>query len=141
MLRKLTATTNTWATLPLRIPLGLVFIAHGSQKVLGLWHGPGLAAFTQGDAPLGLHPSWLWLTAAAFSELIGGILVLLGLMTRLGAFAIMCVMSVAILAIHWGSFFLQNHGMEFALSMFGVALSLLITGGGRASADQLITRR
>ncbi len=82
-----------------------------------------------------------WLTAAAFSELVGGVLVLLGLLTRLGAFAIMCVMSVAILGIHWGSFFQQNHGMEFALSMFGVALSLLITGGGRASADQMISRR
>ncbi len=119
----------------------MVFIGHGSQKVFGLWHGPGLAAFTSGNAPLGLHPSWLWLTAAAFCELAGGILVLLGLMTRVGAFAIMCVMTVAILGVHWGSFFVQNHGMEFALSMFGMALTLLIIGGGRASADQLIGRR
>jgi putative oxidoreductase len=89
---------------------------------------------------LGLHPS-VWLTAAAFSELVGGILVLLGMMTRLGAFAIMCVMFVAILGVHWGAFFTQNRGMEVALSMFGVALSLLITGGGRASADQMISRR
>jgi putative oxidoreductase len=119
----------------------MVFIAHGAQKVLGAWHGPGLAAFTRGDAPLGLRPSWLWLTAAAFSELLGGMLVLLGLLTRLGALAVMCVMSVAILGVHWGSFFLQNRGMEFALSMFGIALALLIAGGGRASIDQLINRR
>jgi putative oxidoreductase len=119
----------------------MVFTGHGSQKVLGLWHGPGLAAFTRGEAPLGLHPSGLWLTAAAFCELLGGILVLLGLLTRLGAFAIMCVMTVAILGVHWGSFFLQNRGMEFALSMFGMALALLIAGGGRASVDQLISRR
>lgn len=135
-------TTATWIPLPVRIPLGLIFIAHGAQKVLGVWGGRGLSAFLQGEAPIGLRPSWLWLGAAAFSELIGGILVLLGLMTRLGALAIAAVMVVAMFGVHWqGGFFLANRGIEFTLALLGMAIALLIGGGGRVSIDEQLMRR
>lgn len=135
MLRQITSTHKTWATVPLRLALGLIFIAHGAQKVFGAFGGRGFSAFINGTAPLGLWPSKLWLGAAALSELIGGVLVLLGLFTRVGAGAIAAVMLVAIVGVHSQSFFLNQGGMEFALANLCMACTLLYLGGGKLSVD------
>ena len=138
MLRKLTSTTALWATVPLRLALGIAFIGHGAQKVLGSFNGPGWAKFTSFPAPFPfMRPAWLWMGAAAVSELIGGILVLLGLFTRVGALLIACVMLVAIFGVLWPVFFAPT-GMELAVAFLGMALALLITGGGQASVDLMI---
>ena len=142
MFRKLIATTPTWITVPVRIGLGLVFIGHGAQKVLGAFggfdgKGGGLSQFMAGSAPLGLRPAGLWLGAAAVSELIGGILVFLGLLTRLGAALIACVMLVAIIGVHWPNFFAPK-GMEEPLALLAMALALIIAGGGQVSIDQML---
>jgi len=129
--------------LPLRLALGAIFIAHGSQKVFGLFNGPGWAKWTSMAqlAPFPfMRPTWLWLGAAAIGELVGGALVLLGLFTRVGAFLITCSMLTAIIGVHWPAFFAPA-GMEFALACLGGALALLIGGGGQASADLMIGRR
>ena len=142
MLRKLTATFPTWATVPLRLALGVVFIAHGSQKVLGAFGGPGLKGFTSFPTPFpAMRPAWLWMGAAAFAEFVGGILVLLGLLTRVGAFLIACVMLTAIVGVHWPNFFANNRGFEYPLALLAMALALLIAGGGQASVDRLIGGR
>jgi putative oxidoreductase len=136
MFRELVATRPTWATLPLRIALGAVFIAHGAQKVFGAWGGPGWAKFTAADAPFGfMRPAWLWMAAAALAELVGGALVLLGLFTRLGAFVLACTMLTAIVGVHWGAFFMPR-GFEYAFALLGAAVALLIEGGGQASIDK-----
>jgi len=138
MFRGLIATTHTWMALPLRIALGLIFIAHGAQKVLGVWGGPGLAKFTAGSAPFGfMRPAWVWMGLAAFSELVGGALVLLGLVTRAGAFFLAITMLVAMVGVHWGGgFFLSNKGIEYTVALLGMSLALLISGGGRLSIDE-----
>lgn len=137
MFRRLIATTPTWITVPLRLTLGIIFIAHGLQKVFGYWGGPGLSTWIGRDAPLGLRPAVFWLGAAAFAELVGGALVLLGLLTRVGAFGIACVMLVAMISVHWPrGFFAGTGGIEFTLALLGMALALLIAGGGRASIDE-----
>jgi putative oxidoreductase len=87
-----------------------------------------------------MRPAWLWMGAAAVSELIGGILVLLGLFTRVGAFLITCVMLVAIFGVLWPRFFAPT-GMELAVAFLGMALALLITGGGQVSVDRMIGGR
>ncbi len=139
MFRRLIETSPLWLTLPLRLALGLIFIGHGAQKVFGMWGGPGWAKFTAGDAPLGLSPGWLWLGAAALAELIGGILVLLGLLTRLGALLIASVMLVAMFGVHLSKgFFLQAGGAEYTVALLGIALSLLFAGGGRLSVDEML---
>lgn len=140
MFRRLIETSPVWLTLPLRIALGLIFIGHGAQKIFGTWGGPGWAKFTGGEAPLGLRPGWMWLAAAAVSELVGGALVLVGLLTRLGALMITAVMLVAMFGIHWGFFFMPR-GMEYVVALLGIALALLIAGGGRASIDEALMRR
>jgi putative oxidoreductase len=137
MFRRLIATSPNWATIPLRIVLGVIFFAHGAQKVLGSFEGPGLANFTGAPAPFNfMRPSWFWMGAAAFSEFVGGILILLGLLTRVGAFFIACVMLTAIAGVHWPNFFANKRGFEYPLALFAIVLSLLISGGGSLSVDQ-----
>ena len=142
MLRKITSTTASWAPVPLRLAMGIAFIGHGSQKVLGKFGGPGWAKWTSMSQAVPfpfMRPAWFWLAAAAVSELVGGILVLLGLFTRVGAFFIACTMVTAIRLL-WPAFF-PPAGIELPLAMLAGALALLITGGGQASVDRMIARR
>lgn len=141
MFRRLIATSPTWFTLPVRLALAAVMIAHGSQKVLGSFNGPGFKAYTAGSTPFSfMRPAWLWLGAAALSELVGGVLVGLGFMTRLAAFFIFCVMLTAIVGVHLpGGFFAANRGYEYPLSLLAMALALLIAGGGQASIDRALS--
>ncbi len=141
MFRRLIATSRTWITLPLRLALGVVFVAHGSQKVFGSFSGPGLEKWVSISTPFGfMRPSWLWLGAAAFSELVGAILIFLGLLTRVGAFFIACTMLTAIAGVHWPAFFSSNRGFEYPLSLLAMSLALLISGGGMASVDLALTK-
>lgn len=136
MFRRIIATSPTWITLPLRLALAAVFIAHGAQKVLGSWGGPGFSKFISFPAPYPfMKPAWLWMGAAAISELVGGVLLLLGLLTRVGAFFLACTMAVAIFGVHWGAFFASNKGFEYPLALLAMSLALLIAGGGQASVD------
>ena len=141
MLRKIIATTSSWTPLPLRLALAAVFIAHGAGKVLGSWGGPGLAKFTSYAAPFPfMRPGWLWMGAAAFAELIGGGLLLLGLLTRVGALLLAFTMAVAISGPHWGAFFAPG-GFEYPMSLLAMCLALLISGGGMASIDLGLSSR
>ena len=138
MFRKLIATSSTWFALPIRLGLGAVMIAHGAQKVLGSFSGPGFNAFIGGNTPFGfMRPTWLWLAAAALSELVGGILLVLGFLTRVGAFFIACTMLTAVAGVHWsGGFFASNRGYEYPLTLLAMAIALVISGGGQASIDK-----
>lgn len=140
MLNKLIATYPTWFTLPIRLSLGAVMIAHGAQKVLGSFNGPGFKTFIAGNTPfIFMRPTWFWLGAAALSELIGGLFVALGLLTRVGAFFIACTMLTAAVGFHLsGGFFAANSGYEYPLSLLAMALGLLISGGGQASVDRVL---
>ena len=140
MFRRIIATSPTWITIPLRLALAAVFIAHGAQKVLGVWEGPGFSKFISFPAPYPfMKPAWLWMGAAALSELIGGVLMLFGLLTRVGAFFLACTMFVAVVGVHWPVFFSSNKGFEYPLALLAMSLALLISGGGIASIDLALT--
>jgi len=129
-------------TVPLRLALGVIFIAHGAQKVFGSFNGPGWAKWTAMSQAVPfpfMQPAPLWLGAAALSELVGGVLILLGLLTRVGAFLIVCTMLTA-MRLLWPAFFAPT-GIEFPIALLGGALALLIGGGGQASIDQKLSRR
>ncbi len=140
MFRKLIATSSTWFTVPIRLGLGAVMMGHGAQKVLGSFGGPGFNAFIANNPPFGfMRPAWLWMSAAALSELVGGLLVTIGFLTRVGAFFIACTMATA-LSTHWpNGFFASNRGYEFPLTLLAMALALLIAGGGLASIDKALS--
>lgn len=138
MFQNLIATTATWVTVPLRLALGVIFIAHGAQKAFGVWGGLGWQKFMASPTPFGfMRPTWLWLGAALFAELVGGALILIGLLTRVGAFLIACTMLTAMFGVHWkGGFFLRNSGIEYTVALLGMSLALLVAGGGRFSVDE-----
>ena len=143
MFRKLVATTPTWFTLPLRLSIGLLFALHGAEKVFGFRGGPGLSAWMANErAATGLRPAWLWLGAAAIFELVGGVLILIGLLTRLGALLVIPIMLVAIYGAltggEGGPVPLPRIG--YPLAMLGAAVALLVAGGGRASMDESLAR-
>lgn len=142
MLRKIIATSSSWVPVPLRLALAAVFLGHGVQKVLGRFDGPGLMKFSSFPAPFPfMRPSWLWMGAAAFAELIGGALLLLGLLTRVGAFLIFATMLTALIGVHWPGGFFAPGGIEYPLSLVAMSLALLISGGGMASVDRSLSGR
>jgi putative oxidoreductase len=135
------ATSATWFTAPIRLALAAVMVAHGSQKVLGSFGGPGFNAYISGNTPFGfMRPAWLWLTAAAFAEFVGGLLIGIGFLTRFASFLIACTMLTAIVGVHWnGGFFAANRGYEYPMSLLAMAVALLISGGGQASVDRALS--
>lgn len=120
---------GNWSALPLRITLGVIFIAHGSQKLFSLFGGHGLKGTAQFLGSLGFVPAMLWAVLLAFAEFFGGIFILFGFLTRLGALMIAGVMLVAIVRVHLPhGFFNSTGGIEFPLILFASALSLLFSG-------------
>ncbi|HSH08941.1 MAG TPA: DoxX family protein [Oceanipulchritudo sp.] len=122
----------------IRIALGLIMIGHGAQKLFGWFGGYGLSGTGQFFAEsLGMKPGVLMAALAGGGEFFGGLLVLVGLMTRPGAALIGFTMLVAIVKVHGGSFFLPT-GMEYVLALLAMSVSLVISGGGKLSIDGLL---
>lgn len=142
MFRKIIMTWPVWFTLPVRLALGGIMFAHGAQKVLGSFGGPGFnAMINQPAAPFSfMRPAWLWWALAALSEFLGGILIVFGLFTRVGAFFILCTMITAVFGVHWPLFFAPK-GIEYPTALGAMSIALLISGGGMASVDLALTGR
>jgi putative oxidoreductase len=140
-LQRILATRPSWATLPIRLVLGLVMAAHGAQKLFGWFGGYGLEG-TGGffESNLGLSPGIFWAALAGAGEFFGGLLVLAGLATRLAAFNLAVVMLVAITQVHLDAFFAPA-GFEYPLTLLGASLALVISGGGSLSVDALLQKR
>lgn len=117
-------------------PSGPFFIGHGAQKLFGWWGGGGFqGTASYFETKLGLAPGWLHAGLAGGGQFFGGILILLGLFTRLAAAQAAIIMAVAIWTAHRTAFFAQNNGMEFPLTLLLIAVSLVLTGGGALSVD------
>lgn len=126
-----------WSALPLRIGLGVIFIAHGSQKLFGIFGGHGLKGTAQFLSSLGFIPGILWAVLLAFGEFLGGIFVLFGFLTRLGALIIAVAMLVALIKVHLPhGFFNSTGGIEFPLILFASALSILFSGPQKLSVEK-----
>lgn len=123
----------------LRLVVGSIFIAHGSQKVFGLFGGPGLDGFVTWAATIGVSP--LFAHLAAFAELIGGVMMFTGIVTELGAFLTIPVMIGAVWLVHWKSgYFMQNGGFEYPLNLIFLALAVIIGGPGKGALYNPIKR-
>lgn len=120
----------------LRLVVGVIFMAHGSQKLFGAFGGHGLQATAQGFAQMGFVPGILWGTLVGGTEFFGGLGLIAGLFTRLAALGLAIVMLVAVFKVHWKSgLFAQNGGFEYPLTLLAVNVALLIRGAGPWSLD------
>jgi putative oxidoreductase len=139
---KIFATNNSYSALALRLPLGIIFAAHGAQKLFGWFGGYGLEGTGQWMASIGLEPGVLLAALSGSAEFFGGLFLIIGLLTRPSALVLAVTMVVAIFSVHINNgLFMSNNGYEFGLALLAGAVSLLISGGGRASADSLIANK
>src|SRR6204780_4402299 len=144
MIRKLVATDNDTALTVLRLVLGIVFFAHGAQKMLGWFGGFGFSG-TMGFFTSAMHiPAPLAFLAIA-AEFFGGLGLILGLLTRIAAFGIAVNMLVAIATVHSAFGFFMNwngnqkgEGFEYHLLVLAVTAFLMIRGAGAFSIDRAI---
>lgn len=120
----------------IRIALAVVFIYHGYGKITDI---PGTAKMFQEG--LNIPLPMLSATLAALAEFGGGLLVLVGLLTRLATVPMIFTMGVAIFWVHWPTFPLKDHGYEYALVMALVLIGLGLLGPGRLSLDHLLFGR
>ena len=127
------------ALLILRLFLGVVFVMHGSQKLLGAFGGSGITGFAGLLAKYGIEPHVLWAWVVAITEFVGGICILFGFLTRFWAAGLVIDMTVAVVKVHLvNGFFWTKGGFEFVLTLGIIALVLLMTGPGSLSMDRAI---
>lgn len=120
---------QAWSLCLLRLILGTIFIAHGSQKVFGLFGGPGLEQFVAWTTSLGVPPLLGYL--AAFAEFGGGVFMFFGIATELGALLTIPVMIGAVFLVHWEhGYFIQHGGFEYPFNLILFALAIIIGGPG-----------
>jgi putative oxidoreductase len=142
LISRLTNTTASWAPLALRVPTGAIFVAHGAQKLFGAFGGYGLAGTGQFMDSIGLHPGYAMAFLAGGAEFFGGLALLLGFMVRPASALLAVTMLVAIFSVHIDKgLFMSNNGYEYALTLLAVSVSLVISGAGRLSIDQLWAAR
>ncbi len=126
----------------IRIALGLVMIAHGSQKLFGAFEGGGLSETAAFFNMIGIVPGLFWAPVVAIVETFGGLLVLLGLFTRIAAIFIGITMFVAMTWVHLpNGFFLSNRGIEFTMILVCMAVMLVLMGPGDASVESVVKRK
>lgn len=141
-LQRLLSTGSTWAPLALRLPLGVIFAAHGAQKLFGWFGGYGLEGTGQWMGSIGLEPGYLMALLAGAAEFFGGLALIVGLLVRPAAAALAFAMAVAIFAVHIDKgLFMANNGYEFGLALLAASVALAIGGGGRLSVDRALAAR
>lgn len=141
----LVATGDSLAPLFLRLSLGIMILPHGLQKTFGWFGGYGFNG-TMGYLTNTVGAPWILALLAILAESVGGLMLIAGAGTRVAALGVGAVMVVAAMT-HWSNGFFMNwsgaqkgEGFEFHLLAVGIAVALLILGGGRFSVDSLFRR-
>ena len=133
---------GSFGLLLIRGIVGFVMFYHGAQKLFGWFGGKGIEGFLPHVPDMGIPniPLEAWAYAAAIAEFGGGILLMIGLATRIAALFVAATMAVAVFKVHSEAFLLPD-GMEYALTLGIVALGLIFTGPGRLALDYFFRRR
>ena len=132
-----------WLAYPIvRIFAGLVLVPHGAQKLFGWFDGPGLAA-TAGffENVVGVSPGLFWASLVGGVEFFGGLLIAVGLLTRVAGIMATAVLWIGFFTVHLANgFFIGNGGYEFIMLWAVVMTAITLKGGGRLSIDSAIGR-
>jgi len=147
MLRKLISTEDSTAITVLRLVLGIVFFAHGAQKMLGWFGGYGFTG-TMGFFTGAMHIPAVFAFLAIAAEFFGGLGLIVGFLTRISAFGIAFNMLVAVAMVHAQFGFFMNwtgtqkgEGFEYHLLTLASAIFLMIKGAGAFSIDRALSAK
>lgn len=141
-INKIIQTNAGLDTLALRLGAGVIFAAHGGQKLFAWFGGYGLEGTGGWMASIGLEPGVLMAALAGSAEFFGGLLLILGLLVRPASAMLAVTMLVAILAVHLpNGLFMSNNGYEFGLALLVISISLIFRGAGSLSVDQLLSKK
>lgn len=138
---------HNWAALAARLALGIAIFPHGAQKVFGWFGGQGIKG-TMAFLTEGAGLPFLIAVLVILIEFLGSLFLIAGFYTRVAAFCFICHFFGVVLFsgfqyrffMNWGGT-QQGEGLEYFILLFGLALSLLITGGGKASLDASLFKR
>jgi putative oxidoreductase len=140
LINTLLSSNASVSMLILRIALGIIFIAHGAQKLFGWFGGYGLEGTGKWMASIGFEPGYVMALLAGSGEFFGGLAILLGFLTRPAALVTAFTMLVAS-TLHIGNgLFLSNNGFEFALILIAASLTLVFQGGGKYAVDNILLK-
>ena len=144
---RLLATEPRWTLLVLRLTLGLMILPHGLQKLFGWFGGYGFSG-TMGYFTEMLGIPYVLGLLAIVAEVVGGLALLAGLVTRVATFGVGVTMIVAALMVHLPNGFFMNwsgnqagEGIEFFLLALGIVVALILGGGGRFAVDRRFASR
>ena len=141
LINKTIATTAGFDTVPVRIGAGVIFVAHGAQKLFGWFGGYGLEGTAGWMASIGLEPGMLMAALAGSAEFLGGLLLIAGLLVRPAALILAVTMAVAIVTVHLDSgLFMANNGYEFGLALLVISAGLVFRGAGSLSVDRALQK-
>lgn len=139
LINRITSTDTGLDTLPLRVGAGVIFAAHGAQKLFGWFGGYGLEGTAGWMASIGLEPGLPMAAMAGSAEFFGGLLLIVGLLVRPAALMLAITMLVAIVTAHLpNGLFMSNNGYEFGLALLVISVGLVFRGAGSLSADHLL---
>src|SRR6476661_1851305 len=125
----------TFSLLVVRVIVGIIFAAHGAQKLFGAFGGPGLTAMVQ-PPPNGMG---LLGYPVTIGEFFGGLGLIVGFLSRFSAASLIVIMLGAIGMVHGkNGFFLQNQGFEYNLALIGLLVPVLLAGAGRFALGRLL---
>lgn len=123
----------------IRLVIGVLFIGHGAQKLFGWFGGHGLKGTGGWFESIGMKPGVTMALLAGLSELIGGILFALGLLTPLGGILIAATMFMAIIKVHGSNgVWATSNGYEYNLTLIAVAIGIALIGPGQYAVDALL---
>jgi putative oxidoreductase len=128
---------GSWGLTVLRLVVGIVFLAHGWQKLFTM-HISGVTGFL---GMSGIPIPGISAIVLTSVELLAGLALILGIVTRWAALLLAFDMVVAILAVHLKNGFFMPRGYEFALTLLAACIALSLTGPGAASLDDILMKR
>jgi putative oxidoreductase len=125
--------------LVVRLIGGGIFAGHGAQKAFGWWKGPGPAGWRKAIEGMNIRPVGFWWFVSIAAELVGGLALVVGILSPLVAAVLIGQLVVIIFRAHWSKgFWNRDGGIEFPLALAMAPLMVVAAGAGGISVDAAV---